>query len=120
MKSWTRDDLSVLADAQDLTLSVAHDGETPTGEVELGFVLVGGDLYIRAFRGTRSVWFRKARQTGEGYIEVGGQRLAVRIEPADPALSDTIDAAYRSRFGMAAGLVLNSAARAATLGLAPR
>ncbi|MER8067320.1 DUF2255 family protein [Streptomyces sp. NPDC094034] len=120
MTSWTSDDLSGPADAQELILTVAHDGETPTGQVELGFVLVSGDLYIRAFRGTRSTWFRQARRIGEGRIEVGGRTLPVSIEPADPALSDAIDAAYRSRFGMMAGLVLNSAAQVATLKLTPR
>jgi hypothetical protein len=63
MTGWTPDELTVLADASSLRL-IAGDGPGP--QAELGMVLVHGQLYVRAYRGTESRWFQTAQETGRG------------------------------------------------------
>ncbi|MET9144637.1 MULTISPECIES: DUF2255 family protein [unclassified Streptomyces] len=116
MNTWSPEDLALLTAHGSLVLT-AGDGH-PDG-VETGMVLVRGALYVRAFRGTGSRWFRAAREHGRGRIRVGPATHEVLFAACGAGPAAEIDAAYRDRYGPAAALVHSPAARAATLRIDP-
>lgn len=113
MSGWTQDELARLTDAESLEL-FAEAGSPES--VELGMVLVDGDLFVRAFRGPESQWFQRALRSRAGEIHVGDWNAAINFEP-HPAQAAAIEQAYRAKYGVAAGLVARPAAREATLRL---
>ena len=115
MTGWTRDELTVLADASSLRLTA---GDGPGPEVELGMVLVHGELYVRAYRGPESLWFQAAQETGRGRIRAGALARDVLLVPA-PGPADAIGAAYRAKYGNTGTLVASPQALAATLRIDP-
>jgi len=88
-------------------------GDEPDS-VELGMVVVGDALYVRAFRGPRSQWFRAAVAQGRGHVRIGSldRDVALSHYTGDPA---AVDAAYRAKYGADGTLVDNPVARSATL-----
>jgi hypothetical protein len=115
MTGWTTDELTALADGSSLRLTA---GDGPGPEVELGMVLVQGELYVRAYRGPESRWFQSAQETGRGHVRAGAIARDVLLVPAHgPA--DAIDAAYRAKYGNSGTLVASPQALAATLRIDP-
>jgi hypothetical protein len=80
--------------------------------------------YVRAAYGHGSGWHRVARTSSEGRIRAGGVEKDVRIEDADAAVNDQVDAAYRTKYSRYAGSIVdgitNAQARSTTLKLVPR
>ncbi|MFF3503275.1 DUF2255 domain-containing protein [Streptomyces sp. NPDC003247] len=59
MSTWTREELSLLTETYSLVLTAGDEA----GEgVEIGMAVADGTLYVRAYRGVRSRWYRAARQ----------------------------------------------------------
>ncbi|MEU3498987.1 DUF2255 family protein [Kitasatospora cineracea] len=117
MTTWTPEELAHLTESRSLVLSVG-DGGNPG--VELGMVLVAGRLYVRAYRGPRSQWYRAAHEQGHGQIRVGAVTRDVFLHARASAPASEIDAAYREKYGQAAdALVASPAARAATTWIDP-
>ncbi|MEV6106467.1 DUF2255 family protein [Streptomyces sp. NPDC051940] len=88
--------------------------------MEIGMVVAGGQLYVRAYRGVRSRWYQAAREHGHGHIQVGDVRhdVAFRTEGVEP--SADIDDAFRVKYGQSAHLLVAGAeARAATIRIVP-
>ena len=115
MTGWTPDELTALADGSSLRLTA---GSGPGSEVELGMVLVQGELYVRAYRGPESRWFQAAQETGRGRIRAGAIARDVLLIPA-PGPADAIDAAYHAKYGSSSALTASPQARAATLRIDP-
>lgn len=61
-------------------------------------VVVDGELYVRAYNGTRSRWYQAAMQQGSGRITAAGMTKEVSLEPVEGALHDRIDDAYREKY----------------------
>lgn len=114
MTRWNPDELAELARASSLRLRA---GQQPGPEVDLGMVLVGGELYVRAYRGPRSRWFQAAREAGTGWISAGSLARDVLLIP-DLGPADAIDDAYRVKYGDSS-LVASPPARAATVRIVP-
>lgn len=132
MTTWTPEELALLAGTESLVLTAGDDGQDGRdGEdggdgddrVEIGMVLVHGELYVRAHRGTPSRWYQAARKHGHGRIRVGDVTrdvLLETLETCDTGLAAEIDAAYRNKYGpMADTFVTSPAARAATIRIIP-
>lgn len=115
MTTWLPDEAASLAADSSLHLTV---GPTPHPGVELGMVVVDDNLYVRAFRGPQSRWFRAALTHGHGRITTVHLDREVRLR-ADISAPAVIDAAYREKYGPAGTLVDNPAAREATLRIDP-
>jgi hypothetical protein len=123
MADWTSGELTRIGNAEALSLSAArHDG-TLSDPVTVGVVRVGGDLYIRAYRGPRSSWFRSTQVRREGRIWADSTEKDIGFELADDTLANEIDAAYRWKYGHYPASIISSitspAAQAATLKLVP-
>lgn len=126
MRAWTSEELDKLGNAEELDLmSVRHDG-TIRNPVTMWVVRVGGDVFVRAYKGRTSPWFRGALTRHEARIRSGGVDKDVTLEEVDrtAAVNDQVDEAYRRKYRQYAGNILNSMltpqARAATLKLSPR
>ncbi|KMS92645.1 MULTISPECIES: DUF2255 family protein [Streptomyces] len=117
MTAWTPEDQTLLSETYALTLVAgdgAHDG------VEIGMVVVDGELYVRAYRGVGSRWYRAARDLGHGRIQVAGVTRDVLLQTRDLELSPGLDAAFRAKYGpLADALVRSPQARAATIRIDP-
>ncbi|MER7930270.1 DUF2255 family protein [Streptomyces sp. NPDC096057] len=119
MTAWTPEDQILLADTYALVLTAgdeAHQG------VEIGMVVVDGDLYVRAYRGVRSRWYRAARDAGHGRIDIAGVTHDVLLTTRDLTLTLTpaLDDAFRAKYGtLADALVTSPEARAATIRIDP-
>lgn len=114
MTAWSESDVAVLDAAPSLHLTAGGDR---LHAVEVGMVVVAGELYVRAFRGRMSEWYRAAIHSGHGRINVAGLTREINIS-AYAGEPDPIDAAYLGKYGADAALVTNPAARDATLRLA--
>ncbi|NBH06298.1 DUF2255 family protein [Amycolatopsis sp. SID8362] len=117
MAAWTPEDLTLFAESPSLVLTAGAGGEPG---VELGMAVVGGELYVRAYRGVRSRWYQAAREHGRGRIEVGGAAREVVLTTGgfDPPAG--LEAAFAGKYGpVSDALVATPDARAATVRIDP-
>ncbi|MFJ5035824.1 DUF2255 family protein [Streptomyces sp. NPDC088560] len=119
MTAWTPEDQTLLSEAYALVLTAGNGDDGHKG-VEIGMVVVDGELYVRAYRGVRSLWYRAAQDHGCGRILVAGVTRDVLLETRGLALSPAIDAAFSAKYGqLADALVTTSEAQAATIRIDP-
>lgn len=121
MNTWTPEELSLFTETYSLVLTAGDaspdDGETA---VEIGMAVADGALYVRAYRGVRSRWYRAARDHGHGTIRVGGTTRRVLLTTRDLTLPAGLDAAFRDKYGpVADALIASPQARAATIRIDP-
>jgi hypothetical protein len=121
--AWSASELALLTGEGSLTL---HAGDEPPGHgepVELGMVVVGQRLFVRAYRGTGSPWYQAALAARRGWIRAGGDTWQVTLSSIDDQFRGKVDTAYLSKYGhrgaAATALVLGPGARKATLRLSP-
>lgn len=122
---WTTDDLQRIADNDDLHVSPYRaDGVTPGTPTWIWAVVVDGGLYVRAYNGQNSRWYRAAKEQGAGQVRVAGTTREVAFEPlpGPEDLQARIDEAYHVRYADSSylGHMVGPAARAATVRITPR
>ncbi|MFB7507730.1 MULTISPECIES: DUF2255 family protein [Streptomyces] len=117
MNTWTPQERTLFTETYSLVLT-AGDGERPG--VEIGMVLVNGELYVRAYRGVGSRWYRAAREHGHGRIRLGSVTRDVLLTTHGLELPAGLDTAFRDKYGpVADALVASPHARAATIRIDP-
>ncbi|TPD95123.1 DUF2255 family protein [Stenotrophomonas maltophilia] len=93
--SWQADELKQIVDTDDLKISPYRaDGTTPGTPTWIWCVAVDGELYVRAYSGKASTWFKAAISQGAGQIVTGGEIKNVAFEPVEASINDKIDDAY--------------------------
>jgi hypothetical protein len=125
MTIWTSDELNKIGKAEELEIESLRSDGTLRKPVIIWVVRIGDDLYVRAYKGRTSPWFRGALTQHAGHIRAGGVDKDVTfVEEAAPNLNDQIDALYRTKYRRYAanivGDVVTPEARAATIKLVPR
>jgi len=126
MPTWTNDELSRIAEAEELDLAPRRNDGSLRDAVTMWVVRDGENLYVRSMHGSDGVWYRRARARHEGHIDAAGVSKDVSFGDAsrDAGLNKRIDAAYRQkyrRFGPdIVGSIVNPGARATTIRLEPR
>ncbi len=126
MATWTTNELDKIGAAEELQLASVRKDGTLRNPVTIWVVRVGDDLYVRAYKGRTSPWFRAMQSRHEGHISAGGvEKDVALVEVEDEAaLNQQVDAAYRQKYRRyAAGIVesvVTPGAGAATLRLVPR
>lgn len=123
MATWTKEELSKIAHSDDLHVAPLRDDAVTYGTPTwIWSVVVDDALYIRAYNGTSSRWYRAALRQKAGRISAAGMTKGVTFEPAARTLDDRIDAAYRDKYGSSPYLapMISAGARAATMKVAPR
>ncbi len=125
LMAWTSDELNKIGKAEELQIrSLRRDG-TLRNPVTIWVVRVGDELYVRAYKGRTSAWFRGVLVRHEGHIRAGGVDKDVTfMEESDPGINSQIDTVYRSKYKkygpQYVDPMVESEAKAATIRLVPR
>lgn len=121
--TWSNDELQRIVEADDLHISpLREDGVTYGTPTWIWSVAVDGELYVRAYNGRDSRWYRAAMRKNEGRIVAEGMVKDVSFSPVNGAISDQIDDAYRMKYRGSQYLqwMVGERARAATVKINPR
>ena len=121
--TWSKDELRRIAEADDLHISPFREGGVTYGTPTwIWSVAVDGALYVRAYNGRNSRWYRAAMQQKAGRIMVAGLTKDVTFEPVDGPINDPVDEAYRAKYRSSPylGSMIGARARAATVRITPR
>jgi hypothetical protein len=122
--TWSEDDLTRLGGAEQIDISTRRRDGSLRPFVPIWIVTVDGALYVRSYRGTGGAWYRHATAHPAGTIRANGVQRDVTFTPADAAVRDAIDAAYRTKYGRYGAsylrTMLDEEAAATTMQLSPR
>ncbi len=124
MSKWKKEDLGKIADSDDLHISpFREDGKTYGTPTWIWSVVVGEDLFVRAYNGRNSSWYKAAVNQGAGRITAAGMTREVTFEQADAdaGLNDLIDDAYRQKYAESPYLdaMISHRARSSTVRVIP-
>ena len=123
MTLWAPDELGRIAEADDLHIApLREDGVSYGTPTWIWSVAVDGDLYVRAYNGQSSRWYRAAARQKAGRITAAGPTREVAFEPVEGAINDRIDEAYRAKYRGNPYLasMISARARSATVRITPR
>ncbi len=123
MSAWPPDRLRRIASADDLHIAPLRDDGVTYGTLTwIWSVAVDGGLYVRAYHGTQSSWYRAALRQNAGRIRAAGMTTEVAFEPVSGPINDRIDQAYRAKYAGSPYLdpMIGDRARAATVKVTPR
>jgi hypothetical protein len=123
MAKWSKDELGRIAKADDLHISpFREDGKTYGTPTWIWSVVVDDALYVRAYNGQKSSWYKAAIRQKEGRIIAVGMTKEVSFEPVEGPINDRIDDAYRAKYQGSAYLspMIGEQARSATVKIVPR
>ena len=122
MSSWTKDELKKIAETDDLHISpFREDGETYGTPTWMCSVVVDDSLYVRAYNGPASRWYKAAMQQKRGRITAAGATKNVAFEPVDGPINDDIDEVYREKYKNSPYLqpMISTRSRSATVKIEP-
>ena len=120
--SWRTDELARINLADDFHVAAYRDNHVTLGVPAWTWVVaVDGELYVRAYNGTRSSWYQSAVRERAGQISVAGMKKLVAFESVQGAINEKIDLAYRAKYSGSRYLdaMLSERASAATVRIRP-
>ncbi len=120
---WTKHELKQIAGSDDLHIApFRDDGVTQGTPTWIWSVVVDDAIYVRAYNGTASSWYRAAARQKAGRITAAGLTKEVLFEPVDGRIHAHIDEAYRAKYRGSPylGDMIGVRARAATIRIMPR
>ncbi len=116
--AWTEEELTKIAATDDLRIAPFHeDGVTTGTPTWIWSVVMDGALYVRAYNGQNSRWYKSAMKQKAGRISAAGMNKQVTFEPVEGAINDQIDDAYRVKYSSSSylGSMISTRTRAATV-----
>jgi hypothetical protein len=123
MSLWSKDELRKIAESDDLHISpFREDGVTYGPPTWIWSVVLDDGLYVRAYNGPSSRWYKAAMQQNAGRITAAGMTKDVTFEPAKESINDQIDQTYRTKYKSSPYLqpMISARARSATVKIEPR
>lgn len=120
---WNKQDIDAIASTDDLHIAPFRaDGKTTGTPTWIWSVVLDDNLYVRAYNGRNSRWFKSAIAQKAGQITAAGATRDVAFAPVEDDLNDRIDDAYRAKYAGSQYLapMIGDRARAATLRITPR
>jgi hypothetical protein len=123
MNTWPKNELRKIAEADDLHISpFREDGVTYGTPTWIWSVVVEDALYVRAYNGQNSSWYKAAMRQKAGRITAAGMTKEVTFTPVEGKINDRIDEAYKAKYKRSEYLkpMIGRRARAATVKLTPR
>lgn len=121
-KQFSKDELNKIDEADDLHIApYREDGKTYGTPTWIWAVVVDGDLYVRAYNGVNSRWYKSALQQKAGRIVAAGITHEVRFEPAQGNINNAVDEAYKKKYSSSPYLppMISKAVREATMKIVP-
>jgi hypothetical protein len=122
VQQFSTDELKRIDEADDLHIApFREDGKTYGTPTWIWAVVVDGDLYVRAYNGVNSRWYKSALQQNAGRIIAAGMTKEVRFEPVHGDINDAIDEAYKKKYNSSPYLspMISNRARAASVKIIP-
>jgi hypothetical protein len=122
MNTWSNE-LHKIAETDDLHISpFREDGKTYGTPTWIWSVVVDDALYVRAYNGRNSRWYKAAMLQKAGRIMAAGITKEVSFEPVTGAVNERIDEAYRVKYKTSPYLkpMIQQNARSATVRIVPR
>ena len=122
MTTWSKGELGKIAATGDLHVApFREDRKTYGTPTWIWSVVVDGALYVRAYSGRNSRWYRAAIRQKAGRIAAAGMTKEVTFESIDGAINDRIDEAYRVKYRGSRYLdpMIGPPARSATVKMVP-
>ena len=123
MAQWAKDELKRISETDDLHISpFREDGKTYGTLTWIWSVVVGEELFVRAYNGKNSSWYKAAIKQKAGKITSAGLIKEVTFEPANESLTGQIDNAYRMKYKDSPYLnpMIGNRARSATIKVIPK
>jgi hypothetical protein len=121
--AWPKEELSKIAAADDLHVAPLREDKTTYGTPTwIWSVAVDNALYVRAYNGQKSRWYKAAVRQKAGRIIAAGMTKEVQFETVEGSINDRIDAGYRAKYHANPYLasMIGARARAATIKVMPR
>ncbi|MEZ4951119.1 MAG: DUF2255 family protein [Saprospiraceae bacterium] len=96
----SKEEKNLIAEKDDFHIAPYRaDGKTFGTPTWIWVVETEGDLYVRAYHGTKSRWYQSAMEQKAGKIQAAGMEKKVRFEPEQSSiLNEKIDEAYRQKY----------------------
>ena len=123
MSTWSKEELNKIAGADDLHISpFREDGARYGTPTWIWPVAVDKALYVCAYNGPNSRWYRAAMRQKAGRVTTAGMTKEATFEPVDGPINDRMDDAYRAKYGGSPYLspMIGVRARSATVKVMPR
>ena len=123
MTAWAKEDLQRIAASDDLHVSpFREDGATYGTPTWIWSVALDSALYVRAYNGPESRWYKAAMERKAGRIRAAGMTREVSFAAVEGPINDRIDDAYREKYRGSPYLapMIGARARAATVRIEPR
>jgi hypothetical protein len=123
MSKWPKDQLRKIGETDDLHISpFREDGKTYGTPTWIWSVVVDDALYVRAYNGKNSSWYKAALHQRTGRIAAAGITKEVNFEPVEGEINERIDKAYSAKYKTSPYLkpMIGAGARAATVKITPR
>lgn len=114
----TQDEIRQIAEKDDFHIApLREDGISYGTPTWIWSVMVDQNLYVRAYHGTGSGWYRAAIKQKAGKIIAAGMERKVQFEAVSGDINQEIDSAYREKYGSSPYLqsMIGERARAATV-----
>ncbi|HPE78244.1 MAG TPA: DUF2255 family protein [Draconibacterium sp.] len=114
----TKQEIEQIAQKDDFHIApFREDGKTYGTPTWIWSVMVDGNLYVRAYYGTKSRWHQAALKQKAGKIEAAGMVKDVHFEPVSDNINEQIDEAYRRKYNSSPYLksMISERAKAATV-----
>ncbi len=118
METLTKEEIIKISQKDDFHIApFREDGVTYGTPTWIWSVMVDGNLYVRAYYGTKSKWYQAAVKQKAGKIEAAGMVKKVQFETASGSINEKIDDAYRKKYGGSPYLnsMISERAKAATI-----
>jgi hypothetical protein len=96
--AWTDDELDRIGDSDELQITTARGDGTLRRWVPIWVVRVGGELYVRSYRGTDGTWYRHAIRRGHGRIRACGLDREVTFAQPTASRRTAVNDAYRAKY----------------------
>lgn len=98
-KQFLKEDLEKINNADDLKIApFREDGKTYGTPTWIWAVAVHGNLYVRAYNGVKSGWYKAAMLQKAGRIIAAGMTKEVGFEPVQEDMKAAIDEAYKKKY----------------------
>ena len=118
----TKEEIAKIAQNDDFHIApFREDGKTYGTPTWIWSVKVDDNLYVRAYYGTKSRWYKAAMREKAGKIQAAGMEKKVRFEPVSGEINEQIDEAYRKKYSTSPYLqsMISGQAKAATIRVMP-
>lgn len=100
--NWSQAQIDAFSKADDMYISPFYsDGKTPGTPTWIWSVVADNNLYVRAYNGLNSRWYKSAVQQKAGKIKLTGEeyKITFQLLDTDAALTERIGEAYKDKYG---------------------